>query len=111
MLHEQECRLLDSGALPFAPLNHDGHRVEVLLLGPGDDLHVVLVHDGPHVRAVCVGSRLDKYKCYRHMKLRHDDITWKLGMIGRSKLNNSGVSSLTLALALSTPPISPAMDT
>ena len=61
MLHEQECCLLYSGALPFAPLDHDGHRVEVLLLGPGDDLHVVLVHDGPHVRAVGVGSRLDKY--------------------------------------------------
>ena len=32
-------------------------------------------------------------------------------MIGKSKLNKSGVSSLTLARALSTPPISPAMDT
>ena len=37
--------------------------------------------------------------------------TWKLGTIGRSKLNKSGVNSLTLALALSTPAISPAMET
>ena len=37
--------------------------------------------------------------------------TWKLGTIGRSKLNSKGVSSLTLALALSTPAISPAMET
>lgn len=36
---------------------------------------------------------------------------WKLGTIGRSKLKRSGVSSLTLALALSTPAISPAIDT
>ena len=62
MIHEQQGGLLDPGALPLAALNHDGHRVEVLLLGPGDDLHVVLVHDGPHVRAVGVGSRLKKYK-------------------------------------------------
>ena len=32
-------------------------------------------------------------------------------MMGKSKLNSKGVSSLTLALALSTPPISPAIDT
>ena len=36
---------------------------------------------------------------------------WKLGIIGKSKLNRSGVNSLTLALARSTPPISPAIDT
>ena len=36
---------------------------------------------------------------------------WKLGTMGRSKLKRSGVSSLTLALARSTPAISPAIDT
>ena len=61
MLHEQEGRLLDPGTLPLAALDHDGHGVEVLLFGPGDDLHVVLVHDGPHVWAVGVGSRLKEY--------------------------------------------------
>ena len=58
MLHEKERRLLNPSTLPLAALHHDGHGVEVLLFGPGDDLHVVLVHDGPHVRAVGVGSRL-----------------------------------------------------
>ena len=58
MLHEQEGRLLDPGTLPLAALDHDGHGVEVLLFGPGDDLHVVLVHDCPHVGAVGVGGRL-----------------------------------------------------
>ena len=58
VLHEKERRLLDPSTLPLAALHHDGHGVEVLLFGPGDDLHVVLVHDGPHVRAVGVGSRL-----------------------------------------------------
>ena len=60
MLHKQERRLLDPGTLPLASLHHDGHGVEVLLFGPGDDLYVVLIHDGSHVRAVCVGRRLNK---------------------------------------------------
>ena len=58
MIHEQQGGLLDPGALPLAALDHDGDCVEVLLLGPGDDLHVVLVHDGPHVGAVGIRGRL-----------------------------------------------------
>ena len=36
---------------------------------------------------------------------------WKLGTMGKSKLKRSGVSSRTLALARSTPAISPAIET
>ena len=61
MLHEQECRLLDPGALPLAALDHDGQGVEILLLGPWDYLDVVLVHDGPHVGAVGVRNRLETW--------------------------------------------------
>ena len=38
-------------------------------------------------------------------------IVWKLGTMARSNWNIRGVNSLTLALALSTPAISPAMET
>ena len=59
MLHQQQGCLLDPSTLPLASLDHDGHGVEVLLLGPGDDLDIVLVHDGPHVGAVCVRGSLE----------------------------------------------------
>ena len=61
MIHEQQRGLLDPGALPLAALDHDGDCVEVLLLGPGDDLDVVLVHNGPHVGAVGVQGRLQQH--------------------------------------------------
>ena len=61
MFHEQECGLLDPGTLPLAALDHDCHGVKVLLLGPGDDLDVVLVHNGPHVGAVGVQGRLQQH--------------------------------------------------
>ena len=58
MIHQQQCGFLHPGTLPLATLDHDGHGVEVLLLGSGDDLDVVLVHDGSHVGTVGVRSRL-----------------------------------------------------
>ena len=60
MLHEHESRLLDPCALPLAALDHDVQGVEVLQLGPGDDLDVALVHDVPHVVAV-VSGRLEAW--------------------------------------------------
>ena len=74
LLHEQECRLLGPGALPLAALDHDDQGVEVLQLGPGDDLDVVLVPDGPHVGAVGVRHSLWGLKVSRpsHLILRSE---------------------------------------
>ena len=54
MLHQEECGLFDSGTLPLTSFDHNGHGVEILLLGSGYDLDIVLVHDGSHVGAVGV---------------------------------------------------------
>ena len=71
MFHEQECRLLDPGTLPLAALDHDCHGVKVLLLGPGDDLDVVLVPDGPHVGALGVRHRLEAWH-YWQIKVKQE---------------------------------------
>ena len=61
MLHQEKCGLFDSCTLPLTSFDHNGHSVEVLLLGSGYDLDIVLVHDGSHVGAVGVWGGL-KYK-------------------------------------------------
>ena len=76
IVHEEQCGLLDPGALPLAALHHHSGGVEVLLLLSKHDLYIVLVlqktpsdhesmrpetpHlDGPQEGAVCVRSRLE----------------------------------------------------
>ena len=109
VVHKQQSSFLHPATLPLAPLHHNCGGVKVLLLLPEHDLDVVLVLDGPQVGAVRVLSSLETLQERLQLDKALPDYQSHLGTMGRSKLKRSGVSSLTLALARSTPAISPAM--
>ena len=128
MIHQKQSSLLDSGTFPLAPLHHHRGCVKILLLLsdnndlckrfkftdelPEHYLDIVLVLDSSQVRTTGIRSFLKTWVKYNSSSGSPlPCCTWKLGTIGRSKLNNSGVNSRTLALALSTPAISPAIET
>ena len=58
MIHQEQSGFLHPGTFPLTALHHHGCGVEVLLLLPEHDLHVVLVLDGSHEGIVGVRSGL-----------------------------------------------------